>query len=118
MTKTATERLAKLQEARAKLLDPMDYPGNWTQRQRQSYDTQRARFDSCIQDTRSTLSRLAAETARLADYQPARERMQQVERTLVKQLAASPKDEELQASLVVCRRGGITRDGDRLIGMP
>jgi hypothetical protein len=117
-TQTATELLAKLQHARAKLLDPMDYPGQWTQRQRNTYDTLRARAAAYVQDLTQTLAVLEASTARLADWQPVRERLQAVEAKLVEQLNASPKSEELRASLVTLRRGGITRDGERIFGMP
>ncbi|HUZ81441.1 MAG TPA: hypothetical protein VMU73_04285 [Gaiellaceae bacterium] len=131
---TATALLAEVQQARAKRLDPLDIPRTLTQRQVNAYVTVTARFGANITDLGSTLARLEAATARRAAMLPARERLQKAEATLLSQLATAAKWRELppgpaqdnaynqcealKAAILVLRRGGVTRDGEHVNGLP
>jgi hypothetical protein len=51
--------LEQLEAERAAMLDPLDIPGTWTPRQRETYETQRCILDNRIREARTDLATLA-----------------------------------------------------------
>ncbi len=64
--KTPDGILVKLQQELAALLDPRDYPGEWTLRQRETYERTRVELNRRIGAIRNNLSILADYDAKLA----------------------------------------------------
>ena len=89
-TPTVTETLAKLQQARAKWLDPLDIPRTLTQRQIDAYVATTATLDATIRAIQQTVSALVAPTRRLREWLPVRERNRAAKATLEKHRDDAP----------------------------
>ena len=58
--------LEDMQSELASLLDPLDYPGDWTQRQRDTYETRRSWLRAKIQDASAAQAVLASVVPQMA----------------------------------------------------
>jgi hypothetical protein len=122
--------LAHVQQARAKMLDELDYPGTWTKRQRNVEDTRKAQFDGLIQSLR--LAPVPGTTDALRQHL---DYVLGLKKTLEDQLAevmraaedyrgldqgrmALARCDTIKASLLTLQRGGVSQEGDRIDGIP
>jgi hypothetical protein len=87
---TPQETIAALQKQRDAMLDPMDVPRTWTQRQADAYEQRRAALDAHAQAIHVSLHAVNKPTQRLAVVTATRDRLLAVEAMLEKQIADAP----------------------------
>jgi hypothetical protein len=87
---TPQEILAQLQRARDAMLDPLDIPRTWTERQAEAYERCRASLDAHAQAIHVSMNSINKPTARLATAIAARDRLLAIQATLEQQIADAP----------------------------
>jgi hypothetical protein len=118
--------LTDLRREREAMLDPLDVPRTWTQRQLDAYEERRLALDAHINALRLASGKLRSVEGRLGRWIPARDRLVTAVATLTTQLEDSlkgrttagrgprfeeQKQDDLRASLLAAHRGVEYFDG-------
>ncbi len=102
--KTPDDTLVKLQQELAALLDPQDYPGDWTLRQRDTYEGTRAELRRRIMAIQNTVSILADIDAQAAPITANTELLALLRKPFCDELLALPPRDSRATTLGACIR--------------
>jgi hypothetical protein len=107
---TPADVLADLTQARSAMLDPLDIPGSWSQRDKNTYEARRRQLDASGHAIRQILSSLEGPRAKRAVALAGQKRLHVARAALETRLEATPESDAqtralLQSALDAVHRG-------------